>query len=707
MSKSAIVSKTAIIRTPVLNAISNLLLRKLNAIAAVMILFCCTGAFASDYYVSVNDGSDSNDGSEFSPFASMQHAHDLTEPGDTVYVKNGIYRTSDGRPPLHIQRNGREDAWITFRNYPGHRPKIMFSGWTGLGIWASSFIEVSGFEIEGNLENIDFNWAESQKQNPVSENTGTGIGLNKPYQSDGPYNHHIKITDNVIHDTPGNGISSVGSDYLFIQNNLVYRAGWYAPWGMSGISSYEPTNSDDRQDVYRHIISDNISHSNYNYFECYCSGYTTVTDGNGIIIDDGRHEQGDRSKAYNGRVLVANNVVYNNGARGINVYLTDKVDVFNNTAWGNMHHPNMSGGQIAIGSSDYARVFNNIAYASGDDRPFQTYGDNFNNEFDYNLHFGANSSDQSTRGANDVTADPGFLNIPTVKPFGRPPQNFGLFDETDYHEIADFSIRANSPAIDRGRNLDIERDIEGVDRPEGAGFDIGAYEFVTTGVDTPDISILPASAAENSKTVAIAVQLSAPSRQTVTALVATLKDTAINGRDFYGKTVTLTFNPGETRKLISIELIDDNEREPVEAFLARLMTTSNAKVRTSVAKISITDTDTGDRLPRFSIDGSQVEEDSGTATVVVSIDSAPTETTTVEFATSAGQARPGADFFGNYQKLTFTGGQTSKQVSITILNDTEKEPAENFGVRIFNPSKNAGIEVRRNFATVTIDASDG
>jgi len=674
--------------------------------ATLFVLTCSPILLAADYYVSVNDGNDSNDGSESAPFATMQFAHDRTQAGDTVYVKNGIYRTNNGAPPLHIQRNGREDAWITFRNYPGHRPKIIFSGWTGLGIWASSYIEVSGFEIEGNLRNIDFDWAESQKQNPVSENTGTGIGLNKPYQSDGPYNHHIRITNNVIHDTPGNGISSVGSDYLFIQNNLVYRAGWYAPWGMSGISSYEPTNSDNRQDVYRHIISDNISHSNYNYFECYCSGYTAVTDGNGIIVDDGRHEQGDTAKAYNGRVLVANNVVFNNGARGINVYLTDKVDVFNNTAWGNMHHPDMSGGQIAIGSSDNARVFNNIAYASGDDRPFQTYGNNANNEFDYNLHFGGMPSDGATRGANDVTADPGFLEIPTVKAFGRPPQNFGLFDDTDYHNVADFSIAADSPAIDRGRELDIERDIKGIDRPKGSGFDIGAYEFVPAGNATPEIDILSSSAAENSKTAAIAVQLSAPSDKTITALVATLKDTAINGQDFYGNTVTLNFEPGETRKTVNIELIDDNEREPTETFLARLIKASNANVRASLARISITDTDTGGRTPRFSISDSEVEENSGTANIVVTVDPAPATTTTIEFATSAGQARPGADFFGSYQKLTFTSGQSRQQVPITILDDTEKEPAESFSARIFNPDNNATIALRRDVATITIRASD-
>ncbi len=663
---------------------------------------------AADYYVSVNDGSDSNSGSESSPFATMQHAHDLTQPGDTVYVKNGIYRSGNGNPPLHIRRNGREDAWITFRNYPGHRPKIEFDGWTGLGVWASSYIEIAGFEIEGNLPNIDFNWARDNKQNPISENSGTGIGLNKPYQEDGPYNHHIRIRNNIIHDTPGNGISSVGSDYLFIQNNLVYRAGWYAPWGMSGISSYEPTNSDDRQDVYRHIISDNISHSNYNYFECFCSGYQSVTDGNGIIVDDGRHEQGDTSKAYNGRVLVTNNVVFNNGARGINVYLTDKVDVFNNTAWGNMHHPNMSGGQIAIGSSDNVRVFNNIAYASGDDRPFQTYGNNVNNQFDYNLHYGGNPSDASTRGSNDVTGvDPGFLRIPTVKPFGAPPQDFGLFDNTDYHTIANFAVGAGSPAIDRGRTLDIERDIEGVDRPQGRAYDIGAYEFVPVSNEKPKLSIIDGEAGESSGAVTVRLRLSAASNESVSVLAATLKDTAINGEDFYGRTVQLQFDPGQTEKSFDVQLIDDADQEPSEQFLARVMTVSGADVAKGVATMTIADDDDGNSVPQFQISGAAVKESAGVANAVISVNPAPTADTSIEVATSAGQARPGADFYGVYRKLQFKAGESRKAVPIEILDDTASEPAETFKLRIFNPSANATIRRGGDTATVTIEKSDG
>jgi hypothetical protein len=41
----------------------------------------------------------------------------------------------------------------------------------------------------------------------------------------------------------------------------------------------------------------------------------------------------------------------------------------------------------------------------------------------------------------------------------------------------DYHIRAGSPAIDAGSNVGMTTDIEGTRRPQGAGYDIGPYEF--------------------------------------------------------------------------------------------------------------------------------------------------------------------------------------------------------------------------------------
>src|SRR3954468_259925 len=51
-----------------------------------------SGASASSVHYVSPSGSDSGDGSELHPWASIQHADLLVRPGDTVVVGDGTYR---------------------------------------------------------------------------------------------------------------------------------------------------------------------------------------------------------------------------------------------------------------------------------------------------------------------------------------------------------------------------------------------------------------------------------------------------------------------------------------------------------------------------------------------------------------------------------------------------------------------------------------
>ena len=54
------------------------------------------GAFSqSEYYVSGSLGSDSNAGTESAPFQSINKGISMLNPGDTVYVMEGVYTNNN------------------------------------------------------------------------------------------------------------------------------------------------------------------------------------------------------------------------------------------------------------------------------------------------------------------------------------------------------------------------------------------------------------------------------------------------------------------------------------------------------------------------------------------------------------------------------------------------------------------------------------
>jgi hypothetical protein len=78
------------------------------------------------YYVSAK-GSETADGrSEASAFATPQRALDAAGPGDIILVMDGSYEgvpaAETKRPVATFVRAGRPAAWITLKNFPGHRP---------------------------------------------------------------------------------------------------------------------------------------------------------------------------------------------------------------------------------------------------------------------------------------------------------------------------------------------------------------------------------------------------------------------------------------------------------------------------------------------------------------------------------------------------------------------------------------------------------
>src|SRR5207253_10447054 len=72
------------------------------------------------------------------------------------------------------------------------------------------------------------------------------------------------------------------------------------------------------------------------------------------------------------------------------------------------------------------------------------------------------------------------------------------------------------------------------------------------------------------------ITLSGPSSRAVTVNFATADSTATEGSDYQASSGTLTFNPGETTKTISVSVKGDTVVESNELFFLNLSNPSNA-----------------------------------------------------------------------------------------------------------------------------------
>ncbi|MET7510317.1 sigma-70 family RNA polymerase sigma factor [Streptomyces albidoflavus] len=409
------------------------------------------------YFVSAG-GSDTNPGtSAGSPFRTLQKAADLAGPGDVVAVMNGTYTEArKGSNVLTVERSGRPGAPITFTAYPGHRPVLHpRTAWNGISVHGASHIVIKNLEIKGNNAALSLADAErsSSRTDPTYNTNCLSVEKNR---KSGAYPHHVDITGNHIHHCAGAGISAIEADHVTISGNHVHSNAWFTVYGTSGISLLTPRDTDGGDPrTYKTRVIGNRVHDNETKVKW--EGCRCYSDGNGIIVDTTKGDPERGRPAYDGRILVANNVSYDNGGSGIHAYKSQHVDIVHNTAYLNGRSPRIEKPYANIFAHDSTdvRLLNNIAYARPD-QPTNTNSRNVDVTYDHNLYFGGKAPE--TKGPHDLIADPHFT---------APGKG---------HD-ADFRLRKGSPAITSGTPFPaVTTDFTGTPRKSGAP-DRGAYSF--------------------------------------------------------------------------------------------------------------------------------------------------------------------------------------------------------------------------------------
>ncbi|MDF5739522.1 Calx-beta domain-containing protein, partial [Nostoc sp. S13] len=135
----------------------------------------------------------------------------------------------------------------------------------------------------------------------------------------------------------------------------------------------------------------------------------------------------------------------------------------------------------------------------------------------------------------------------------------------------------------------------------GTGYTIGTTTAVTGTITNDDSSSSININLSNNQTIVegntspqnatYTVSLSNASAQTITVQYATANGTATAGVDYTSTTGTLTFNPGDTSKVINIPILNDSLNEANETFTLTLKSPTNASLATT-ANVTTTITDT-------------------------------------------------------------------------------------------------------------------
>lgn len=256
-----------------------------------------------------------------------------------------------------------------------------------------------------------------------------------------------------------------------------------------------------------------------------------------------------------------------------------------------------------------------------------------------------------------------------------------------------------------------------LDSPTGAFIGDGSGVCTIVDDDTSTLSVDSPFVNEGNSGVSslnFTIKLSTPSSRavklnyrTATSPSPTKGDTATPEIDYIGvPSASLTFEPGQVSKVVSVSIKGDTQREPNEQLTLFVSGTENIEGSTKSLGTIVND----DGVPAISIDNVSVIEGVGGATsqtiFTVSLSAPNFQQVKVEYGTATdgvyGTAAAGSDYTSTKGTLTFAPGETRKTLAVTVRNDALDENDETFSVLLFQPV-NASVSKGKGTATIVDD----
>ena len=181
--------------------------------------------------------------------------------------------------------------------------------------------------------------------------------------------------------------------------------------------------------------------------------------------------------------------------------------------------------------------------------------------------------------------------------------------------------------------------------------------------------------------------------------VTSVDSTAKSGIHYAGTNATLTFQVGETQRVIYIPILMDYTTDKSKAFSLLLSGPTEGATLGSSTNLGVTINNDSKGL-HFYVPAVSINEDAGQVVIKVARGDSSDNQVSVDYGTIDGEAKAGQDYTSVAGTLSFGPGEVIKSFAVPVLNDTLPEPSKSFKVVLSNPTGGAVLAPPNGMPTV-------